>query len=105
MLHRTIATLAGILRPELALSKSRVETLCMIVIGMVSARTVNLSHLACERPGAAQPASTYRRLQRFFQHVQLEQDWALPFLVRLLGSSGSWHLALDRTQWQVGRPR
>ena len=103
MLHRTIATLAGILRPELALSKSRVETLCMIVIGMVSARTVNLSHLACERPGAAQPASTYRRLQRFFQHVQLEQDWALPFLVRLLGSSGSWHLALDRTQWQVGR--
>ena len=103
MLDRTIATLAGILRPELALSKSRVETLCMIVIGLVSARTVNLSHLACEGPGAAQPASTYRRLQRFFQHVRLEQDWALPLRVRLLGSSGSWHLALDRTQWQVGR--
>jgi hypothetical protein len=103
MLDRTIATLAGILRPELALSKSRVETLCMIVIGMVSARTVNLSHLACEGPGAAQPASTDRRLQRF-QHVRLEQDWALPLRVRLLGSSGSWHLALDRTQWQVGRP-
>lgn len=103
MLHHTIATLAGILRPELALSRSRVETLCMIVIGMVSARTVNLSHLACERPGAAQPASTYRRLQRFFQHVRLEQDWALPLLVRLLGPSEAWHLALDRTQWQVGR--
>jgi hypothetical protein len=103
MLDRTIAPLAGILRPELALSKSRVETLCMIVIGMVSARTVNLSHLACEGPGAAQPASTYRRRQRVFQHVRLEQDWALPLLVRLLGSSGSWHLALDRTQWQVGR--
>ena len=40
MLHRTIATLAEILRPEPALSKSRVETLCMIVIGMISARTV-----------------------------------------------------------------
>jgi len=80
MLHRTITTLAGILRPDLALSKSRVETLCLIVIGMVSARTVNLSHLACERPATAQPASTYRRLQRFFQHVRLGQDWALPLL-------------------------
>lgn len=103
MLHRTITTLAGILRPDLALSKSRVETLCLIVIGMVSARTVNLSHLACERPATAQPASTYRRLQRFFQHVRLGQDWALPLLVRLLGESRSWHLALDRTQWQIGR--
>ena len=85
MLDRTIATLAGILRPELALSKSRVETLCMIVIGMVSARTVNLSHLACERPGSVQTTSTYRRLQRFFQHVRLDKDWALPLLVRLSG--------------------
>ena len=42
MLHRTIATLAGILRPELALSKSRVETLCMIVIGLVSFTRLNI---------------------------------------------------------------
>ena len=69
MLHQTIATLSGILGPEIDLSKSRVETLCLIVVGMISARTVNLTHLACDRPTVAQPASTYRRLQRFFQHV------------------------------------
>ena len=43
MPHRTVATLQGILRPHVALSKIRLETLCLIVIGMVSARTVNLS--------------------------------------------------------------
>jgi hypothetical protein len=52
MLHQAIATLRDTLRPHLGLSKDRVETLALIVIAMVSARTVNLSHLAAERPGA-----------------------------------------------------
>jgi hypothetical protein len=103
MPNRAISALIGILRPEIDLSKSRLETLCLIVIGMVSARSVNLSHLACERPGRVQTASTYRRLQRFFQHVRPDQDWALPLLIRLLGLNGSWLLALDRTNWQIGR--
>ena len=85
MLYQAITTLMGILRPEIDLSKSRLETLCLIVVGMVSARSVNLSHLACERPGRVQTASTYRRLQRFFQHVRFDEDWAMPLLVRLLG--------------------
>ncbi len=71
---------------------------------MVSARTVNLSHLAAERPGSALVASTYRRLQRFFQHVRLGPDWAAPITAELAGlrGSGSWYLALDRTQWRIG---
>ena len=103
MPNRAIAALMEVLRPEIDLSKSRLETLCLIVIGMVSARSVNLSHLACERPGTVQTASTYRRLQRFFQHVRLDGDWALPLLIRLLGLDGSWLLALDRTNWKIGK--
>lgn len=102
MLHRAISALCESLRPRVGLSKSRLETLCLLVVGMVSARTVNLGHIACERPGNALIASTYRRLQRFFQHVRLGQDWSLPLVVELLGLRGSWHLALDRTQWQIG---
>lgn len=104
MLQRAIASLGETLRPHLCLSKDRVETLAMMVIAMVSARTVNLSHLAAERPGCALVASTYRRLQRFFQHVRLEQDWAAPMVAKLTGLKGSnkWYLALDRTQWQIG---
>jgi hypothetical protein len=104
MLQRAIAALGETVRPHVDLSKDRTETLAMIVVGMVSARTVNLSHLACERPGKVRLASTYRRLQRFFQHVRLEQDWAAPVVEKLCGlkESNRWYLALDRTQWQVG---
>ncbi len=102
MLHRAIATLRNTLRPHLGLSKDRLETLALIVVAMVSARTVNLSHHAAERPGSTLVASTYRRLQRFFQYVRLGQDWSAPLAARLAGLTGSWYLALDRTQWRIG---
>jgi len=104
MSHRAHAALQEILRPHVALGKTRLQTLCLMVIGMVSSRTVNLGHIACERPGASvQVASTYRRLQRFFQHVRLGRDWTLPLVAEMLGLTGSWHLALDRTQWKIGK--
>jgi hypothetical protein len=102
MPHCAIRALEGILSPHIALSKSRLETLCLLVVGMVSARTVNLGHIACERPGTALTASTYRRLQRFFQHVRLGQDWTLPLVAGLLGTDRRWTLVLDRTQWSIG---
>ena len=104
MLQHAIATLGETVRPYVDLSKDRTETLAMIVVAMVSARTVNLSHLASERPGAVLVASTYRRLQRFFQYARPEQDWAAPVVEKLSGlkESNKWYLALDRTQWQVG---
>ncbi len=55
-----------------------------------------------ERPSEALIASTYRRLQRFFQHVRLAPDWSAPLVIRLLGLKGRWPLALDRTQCKVG---
>lgn len=102
MLHRAITALEGFLRPHVSLSKSRLETLCLLMVGMVSARTVNLGHIACERPGTTLTASTYRRLQRFFQHVRLGQDWTLPLAAGLLGPGRRWTLVLDRTQWSIG---
>lgn len=102
MLDRAIATLRDTLSPRLPLSKDRLETLVLLVTAMLSARTVNLSHLAAERPGRAKIASTYRRFQRFFQHVRLGRDWAAPLVAEVMGLSGSWYLALDRTQWRVG---
>jgi hypothetical protein len=101
--HRAITALSQKLRGHVDLGKSRLETLCLLVVGMVSARTVNLGHIACERAGTALTASTYRRLQRFFQHVELAQDWALPLVVKLLDLRGTWTLALDRTQWSIGK--
>ena len=78
------------------------ETLVVIIVGLVSARTVNLSHIACQFPSGAKHASSYRRLQRFFQYVRLDNDWVGLMIVRLLHQRGPWLLALDRTNWKVG---
>ena len=102
MPHRATTALQEILRPHVGLGKSRLETLCQITVGMISARTVNLSHVASEWSGAALTASAYRRAQRFFQHARLPADWAAPLVIRLLRLKGAWRLALDRTQWKVG---
>ena len=83
--------------------QSRLQTLSWLIIGLVNARTVNLSHLASQCSGSAQIASSYRRLQRFFQYVTLEGDWLALAVVRLLKLKAPWVLCLDRTNWQIGR--
>ena len=103
MSHRAHTALQKILHPHVALGKTWLETLCLMVIGMIGARTVNLEHIACERPGTSVlVASTYRRLQRFFQFVKLDQDWAVPIIAAMIGAE-RWTLALDRTNWKIGR--
>jgi hypothetical protein len=102
MSHPAITALEGFLRPHVPLGKSRLETLCLLIVGIVGARTVNLGHVACERGGSVRTASTYRRLQRFFQHVRLGDDWALPLVAGLVGPARRWTLVLDRTNWSIG---
>lgn len=48
MTPQAITVLSSKLSPHVSLSKSRLETLSLLIVAMVSARTVNLSHLACE---------------------------------------------------------
>ncbi len=103
MIRKAIDALSMRLSAGLALSNSRLETLCLLVIGIASVRTVNLSHICGEMPTRAKGESTYRRLQRFFQFVDLEQDWSARLVVRMLGLTGSWTLCLDRTNWKIGR--
>jgi hypothetical protein len=102
MSHQAITALARTLRGHVGLGKSRLETLCMLVVGMIGSRTVNLGHIATEAGRGVLIASTYRRLQRFFQYVDLGPDWAVPILAHLIGSTGAWTLALDRTNWKIG---
>lgn len=102
MSYQTVAALSHSLRGHVDLGKSRIETLCIIVVGMIGARSANLGHIATAAGRCVQIASTYRRLQRFFQHVDLGPDWSAPLIAQLIGAAGSWTLALDRTHWKIG---
>ena len=98
------SALRDTLRASFPLRKSRLESLCVLVIGVFVARTVNLSHLACHFPGRAQTASNYRRLQRFFEQVSFDLDaLAKSFVAMMELEQGPWRLTMDRTNWQLGR--
>ena len=103
MEKRMITALAENLGRHVELSKSRLETLGMLMLGMISARTVNLANVAPERGAMGVAiASTYRRFQRFFQHVRLAADWAAPMIAALAGGAEKRTLVLDRTNWKIG---
>ena len=99
----SLADLQKTLTPHVELSKTRLETLCLLVLGMISARTVNLTHIAAERSAPARVASTYRRLQRFFQQVLLPEDWCVGIVLGLIGNPKRWYLCMDRTNWKIGK--
>src|SRR3982751_3875530 len=89
---------------HLSLRKSRLESFCVLAVGVLLSRTVNLSHLACLFPTRATIASNDRRLQRFFAQVILDASQLARVIVRIVGrGSGPWLLALDRTCWKFGR--
>lgn len=103
MIGSVLAPLLSTLRPHFDPGKTRLETLAVMIVGLVNSRTVNLSHLASQFPGPALHASNYRRLQRFFQFVHLDGDIAARLIVRMLNLGRPKLLALDRTNWKLGR--
>jgi len=78
------------------LYKTRLDTFCVLIVGVLGSRTVNLSHIAGTFPGPAEISSNYRRLQRFFQHTRLDFDALARFIVRFMGiENGPWMLAIS----------
>jgi hypothetical protein len=102
MFERLLAPLLETLRPHFGLSKTRLETLAVLLVGLANCRTVNLSHLASQFPGDAKHESNYRRLQRFFQFVHLDGDVAARLIMQMLNLNRPRLLALDRTNWKLG---
>ena len=103
MVERLLTPLVETLRPHFDLSKTRLETLAVLLFGLANCRTVNLSHLASQFPGEAKHGSNYRRLQRFFQHIRLDGDVAALVIMQMLNLLNRPNvLALDRTNWKLG---
>ena len=84
------------------LHRSRLECLSMVMVALIQARSVNLVTLASMIESRAQVSSIYRRLQRFFSELHLEEEVLLR-LSQSLQPQASYSLCLDRTNWKFGK--
>jgi hypothetical protein len=80
---------------------ARIKCLSSLVIALFKVKTVNLTQLATAFPGRAEIASHYRRLQRFFQQVEIKPAVLAQVIVAFLPYT-TYTLALDRTTWMFG---
>jgi hypothetical protein len=101
--HKAITALTLRLSPHVPLRKTRLKPLYLLIVAAISARTVNLSHMAGEHAADVLVASTYRRLQRFFQRVTLPEGRPAHLVIQVPGPARPWHLRLDRTNWKIGK--
>lgn len=90
---------------HIKLSPTRHETLGWLVTAMLTAGTTSLWKLAPHIGTNTEVESVYRRLARFFQHVRFDEAAFARLIVAMLGLDkiGAWDMALDRTNWKLGK--
>lgn len=94
-----ITALMGAMQPHVRLNGARLFVLAALLLALVRFRTTNLARLCLALPGPVHESSAYRRLQRFFAQVALD-DAALHGLLMRRAPDGPLLLALDRTEWK-----
>jgi hypothetical protein len=79
---------------------ARLKCLSCLIIALFKVKTVNFVELATAFSGSAKVDSPYRRIQRFFKEVDLQQDTVARFVVSWLPDD-QFILSLDRTTWML----
>ena len=75
-----------------------------MLIGLLKTRTINLVEMSTGFASDAQPESRYRRIQRFIHGYFLSFDKVAWFIMSLFGFlDNPFYLAMDRTNWQLGK--
>lgn len=92
-----LRSLQQTLADNLSWNNARIKFVARFLLALLSQRTVNLERLATAFSGAASEAAHYKRLQRFLYHFELPYVQVARFVVRVLGATGPYTLALD--QW------
>ena len=84
-------------------NKARIDFLAKFIISIIKVRTVNLVEIASSFSGFATIDSHYKRLQRFFRFFEICYTEFALLIVTLLDVATPWIIAVDRTQWKLGK--
>ena len=85
-------------------NKSRIECFAMIIIGMISAQSVNLANISdhAKQSKKIKYDSIYKRIQRFFTEFDMPLNDIAKFVFTLFDFTSS-RLIIDRTNWWYGK--
>jgi hypothetical protein len=98
-----ISELRDILNESFQWNKTRITFFALMLIALITTRTVNWSKLANAIASDAEPKSRYRRIQRFFAKFNIDFDMIAIFIFKLFFvTGGKWYLTMDRTNWMWG---
>jgi len=97
--HTTM--LADVLKLHFGWNLARVKCLSCLIIALFKVKTVNFAELATAFSGSAKTDSHYRRIQRFFQEVHIQQDMIAQLVASFLPYD-PFILSMDRTNWMLG---
>jgi len=82
---------------------ARVKFLARFLVALFAVKTVCLTQIASIFPSEAKSESSYKRLQRFLNGFDLDFSELACFLATLIKVPTPWTLAIDRTNWKLGK--
>ena len=95
--------LSKILRQSFNWHGARLDFLAKFIVALLTVRSVNLTKMAEAFSGKAKIDSHYKRLQRFFKEFKLDFVQITGFVLNHFSMENGLVLAIDRTNWKVGK--
>lgn len=82
---------------------ARIKFLARFLTALITTRTVNLAEIANAFEGRAKTDSHYQTCHRFLKDFDLPFAAIAQFIVQLLDVAHDWTVAIDRTNWKLGK--
>lgn len=98
----TLVVLIPILQGIFGANLARAKCAAGIILALIKVRSVNLVQLALALPGNAKKESKYRRIQRFFSEIHIDNETVAKFIIAQLPLP-KYTLLIDRTNWKFGK--
>ena len=101
-----VSMVQAVFMDVLCWNRARVNFLSNFIIALIKVKTVNLVEIATAFSGKAKKESKYRRIKRFFKSFQVDAAVIAFLILHLLPlqvQDAAWVLAMDRTNWKLGK--
>ncbi|MEE1578089.1 MAG: IS4 family transposase [Deltaproteobacteria bacterium] len=99
-----VAMVQAVFMDVFSWNRARINFLSNFIVALLKVKTVNLVEIATAFSGRAKKDSKYRRIKRFFQSFQVDAFTIACLISQLLPiREATWVLAMDRTNWKLGK--